>query len=271
MVGVVRQQLSHETDQPGGGFVPGAGDHGGVGEHLGARQGAASAVRLLDLGPQQVGHQVIGGMMGPPFDVLGEHDDGVLEQVWVDLTGLAALDHFDERSAAIPDVGLIGFRDAQEIADGPHRHHRPEIGDEIKPAGTDQRVQLPGAEATHQGLHGQHAPGREDTGQQAAMQIVQGWVLEQQNAWRHFDVGEQDVGGGPAAGPVGLPVRQFARDVLVPTQRVEVVLLVVVQRRFRAHAFPHRIRVVVDLDIERVVVQLDRASACHHHSLRGID
>ena len=35
LIRVIRQQLSHETDQPGSGFVPGTGDHGGVGQHLG--------------------------------------------------------------------------------------------------------------------------------------------------------------------------------------------------------------------------------------------
>ena len=35
LVWVIRQQLPHKADQPSGGLVPGAGDHGGVGQHLG--------------------------------------------------------------------------------------------------------------------------------------------------------------------------------------------------------------------------------------------
>ena len=67
-----------------------------------------------------------------------------------------------------------------------------------KPAGTDQRVQLADAESTHHGLHGQHPPRREDPGQQFAVQIVQRGIFEEQNARWHFNIGEQDVGGGPA-------------------------------------------------------------------------
>ena len=105
--------------------------------------------------------------------------------------------------------------------------------------------------------------GREDPGEQATVQIVQRRILEQQDARRHLDVVEQNVGGGAAAGPVGLPVRQFARHVLVPTQRIEVVLFVVVQRCFLTHPLPHRVWVVVDVGIVWVVIQLDRFGACH--------
>src|SRR6185437_3372237 len=88
-----------------------------------------------------------------------------------------------------------------------------------------------------------------------------------QNARRHFDIGEQDVSGGSPAGSVGLPVRQFTCHVFVAAQRVKVVLFVVVQRRFFAHALPHRVGVVIDGGVEGVVVQLDRAGAGHYQFL----
>ncbi len=208
-------------------------------------------------------------MLGPPFDELGEHHDRLFEYLLTDFAGLAALGDVDEGAVAISDTRLMLFGNAQEVADGPHRHHRPEIRDEIETAGADQRIQLPGAEFAHQRLHREHAPGREDPGQQAAVQIVQRRILEKQDARRHLDVVEEDVSGGAAAGSVSLPVRQFARHVLVSTQRIEVVLFVVVQRRFFAHPLPHRVRVVIDVGIVWVVIQLDRFGVCQRPSLQS--
>ena len=193
-------------------------------------------------------------MLGAPFDELGEQHDCLFKDLLVDLAGVAPLGDIDEGAVAIPDAFLMFFGDAQQISDGPHRHHRPEVGDEIESPRTDERVEFAGAEFTHQGFDGQHASRREDTRQQPAVQVVQRRILEQQNARRHLDVVEQNVGGGPAAGSIGFPVVQFARDVVVAAQRIEVVLFVVIQRRFFTHPFPHRVRVVVDIGIIRVVI-----------------
>src|SRR6185437_15072660 len=77
---------------------------------------------------------------------------------------------------------------------------------------------------------------------------------------------EQDVGGGAAAGAIGLPVMEFAGHIVIPAQRVEVVLLVVVQRCFFTHPLPHRIRVIVDVGIVWIVIQFDRFGVCHLES-----
>ena len=53
----------------------------GVGEHLVAGQRARRPGLVLELGVEQRGHQVVGGVLGPPVDVVGEHvavGDGVL-------------------------------------------------------------------------------------------------------------------------------------------------------------------------------------------------
>src|SRR5262249_30809614 len=55
---------------------------------------------------------------------------------------------------------------------------------------------------------------------------------------------------------VDIPVGQLGGNIFVPAQRVEVVFLVAVQRGFVAQPLPDRIRVVVDVEIERVVVRL---------------
>ena len=79
-------------------------------------------------------------MIGPPFDELGEHHDGVLEYFLTDSTGLAPLGDVDEGAVTISDARLMLFGNPQEIADGPHWQHRPEIGNEIESVCTDQRV-----------------------------------------------------------------------------------------------------------------------------------
>ena len=58
----------------------------------------------------------------------------------------------------------------------------------------------------------------------------------------------------PLAGAIRLPVDQAALHVVVATERVELVLLVVVERRFVAQPLPDRVRVGVDLEVVGVVV-----------------
>jgi hypothetical protein len=71
----------------------------------------------------------------------------------------------------------------------------------------------------------------------------------------------------PRPGPKGLPVRQLPGDVLVAAQRVEVVLIVVVQRSFVTQPFPGGVRIVIDVEVERVVVHLGGAGSGHGHVL----
>lgn len=75
-------------------------------------------------------------MFGPPLDELGEHHDGVLEYFLTDLAGIA-LGNVDEGAVTISDARLVLLGDSQEIADGPHRQHRPEIRHEIESIGTN--------------------------------------------------------------------------------------------------------------------------------------
>ena len=91
------------------------------------------------------------------------------------------------------------------------------------------------------------------------MKIVDRWVLEQDDAGWELDAAQDDVHRGAAARPIRLPVVKLARDILVPAQCVEVVLLVVVQRRLVAQPLPRRVGIVVDREIVRVVIDLDRA------------
>src|SRR4029077_13918718 len=86
------------------------------------------------------------------------------------------------------------------------------------------------------------------------MQIMNRRIFKKDDAGRNLDTAHDDIHGGAATRPVGLPIRQLAGDILIAAQRVEVVLVVVVQGGFVAQPLPDRIGVVVDVEIERVVV-----------------
>src|SRR5207302_836134 len=69
-----------------------------------------------------------------------------------------------------------------------------------------------------------------------------------------------------AAGDERLVVDQAALDVGVPAHRVEVVLLVVVERRLFPEAAEHRVGIGVDGDVVRVVVDVVRRFAADGHA-----
>ena len=130
-----------------GRLVPGAGDDRGVGEDLLAGERPGLAVLVLELGVEQSRHEVVGRVLGPPLDVVGEH--------------VAARDlfllhvHRLARLRAQVGVGLVayrdlvGFRDAEQHADDPHRHDRRQLGDDVEAARTDERVEDADAELAH--------------------------------------------------------------------------------------------------------------------------
>ena len=86
--------------------------------------------------------------------------------------------------------------------------------------------------------------------------VCVGRVLEDEDARRHLDARLDDLQDPAAPGDVGVAVDQPALDVLEAAQRVEVVLLVVVERRLLAEPCEHGIRVGVDLDRVRVVREI---------------
>ena len=80
-------------------------------------------------------------------------------------------------------------------------------------------------------------------------------VLHEDVAGRQLDAGHDEVERRALAGPVRVPVLHGPLDVVEAAQRPEVVLLVAVERRLVPHPLPDRVRVLVDLDVERVVVE----------------
>src|SRR3954453_11191103 len=99
------------------------------------------------------------------------------------------------------------------------------------------------------------------------MQIMERRILEQDDTGRHFDAAHDDVYRRAAPRPVNLPVRNLSGPVFVTTERVEVVLLVVIERRLIPQSLPDRIRVVIDLEIKRVVIHINRARFGHLYIL----
>jgi len=95
--------------------------------------------------------------------------------------------------------------------------------------------------------------------------VVDRWILEDDRAARQLDTGLDDLvdelEDGALAGDVGLPVDRAALDVFEAAQGEEVVLLVVVERPFLAQAFPDRVRVRIDVEVVRVVVDVAAQNA----------
>src|SRR5687768_6074350 len=96
------------------------------------------------------------------------------------------------------------------------------------------------------------------------MDGVGGRVLEDDDAGRHVDAGLDDLEHPAAARDEGRAVDEAPLDVVVAAHRVEVVAIVVVQRRLLPEATERRVRVAVDLDVVRVVVDVAGLDGGHH-------
>ena len=214
-----------------GGLVAGRGQQVDVAQYLLAGQAAHGAGLVLELGLEQLGHQVVGRMGGPPVDVLGEALGGAhaLAEGLVEV-GHVPLGQAQSLVDPIADGLLVGFGDAQQHADGAHGHLGAEVRDEVEPAPPDQRVEAAGTELADLGLEVVDVPGGEHPGQQAAVDVVRRGVLEDDRARRQHDVGLDDLEQGALARDVGLPVLRAGVDVVEAAQGVEVVALVVVER-----------------------------------------
>ena len=84
-------------------------------------------------------------------------------------------------------------------------------------------------------------------------------IFEDEHARRKGDVRLDQLDDGASPGDVDLPIAQPTLDVLEAADGVEVVRLVVVERRLLAQPAEHRVRIDVDLDGVRIVVDVARA------------
>ena len=139
LVRMLREELAHPTDQPGGRLVAGAGQQCAVDEDLGTGEATPGAGLVFELRHEQLGHEVVGRVLGPPVDVLAELAVGEVRV------------RSGERGAVVRDlqVGvepvaddlLVLLGDTEEHPDRAHRHLGAEVGDEVESPGADQRVQ----------------------------------------------------------------------------------------------------------------------------------
>ena len=266
LVRVVGQQLADEPDQPGCRFGAGTGDRARIGEDLRAGQLPAPAVRFLDFRVEQLGHQIVRRVLRAPFDVVDKHLIALLERVGRDLPQ-GAVFQSQKTVGVVADGGLVGLRDAEEIADRAHGHPDADVGDEVEALRADEWIEHPRTVLAHKRFDRFHAPRRENPRQQPSMQIVQWRIFEQNHTGRDFDPVEDDVQDGALTRAIGFPVGQFPGHVRIPAQRKEVVLVVEVQRRLIPQPLPCGVRIVVDREVERVVVHVDRTGIGHGHAL----
>ena len=173
-------------------------------------------------------------MVGPPVEVAGEHLLGLghhRHRIDLGQPGLveqqAGVDHLADRL-------LLVLGDAQQHPDRPHGDLRPQVGDEVEAVRPDQRVEGPAAEPPDLGLDREHLLRREHPGEDAAVGVVEGWVLEERVAGRQIDPELDELEQRSLRRAVRPPVVEAGLDVGVAAQREEVVRLVVVERRLLA-------------------------------------
>src|SRR5277367_4654402 len=91
-------------------------------------------------------------------------------------------------------------------------------------------------------------------------------VLEEDDARRDLHAALDELEDRSLARDVCAPFRTATLDVVESAERVEVVVLVVIEGCLVTQAFPHGVGIGVDLEVVRVVVQL--AVGCARHGDR---
>ena len=119
------QELAGPPDQHPRRLVARGADDVDVREEFVASQPPRRAGLVLELGVQQLGHDVVGRVIDAPVDVVGE--DGAAERVIADLGVPAACEE------VIAYGLLVALGHPEEHADDAHRHLRAEVGDEVEP------------------------------------------------------------------------------------------------------------------------------------------
>ena len=240
LVGMLGEDLAGPADEPVGGFIAGAGDDVNEDQNLLARQLAICAGLVGKLDIEQLGHQIVRRIFDAPVEIfLVALADETMVGIIAGLAGLGAQVFIDARLHALE----VFLGDAEQHADDAQRHFGAEIIDEIEAPAFNQRVQRLGAKGADLRLQRVHLFGREHAGEQAAMHGVQRRVFEDENAGRDGHVLLDDLKNAAAAGDEGIAVEQAALDILVAAHRVEIILLVVIERRFLAQPGPGRIGV----------------------------
>ena len=207
LVGVLGQQLAGPPDEAGGGLVAGPVEQRDEVHHLAPGEPAERAGLVGELGVEQLGHEVVGRVLGPPADVLAEEVGRAhVARAFVGEVGHGAVVQLEVVADQVPQGGLVLLGDAQQHADGPHRHLGAEVGDEVEAAGARVRVEAAGAELPQLGLQGVHLLGGEHPRHQAPVVVVDRRVLEDDEAGRDVHAALDDLEDGALGRAVGVPV-----------------------------------------------------------------
>lgn len=241
----------------------GAGEKRCVGEHFRPGQSAAGTVCLLQFGVQQIGHQIIGRVLRAPIDVLG------IARAVSETLLRRQLFTWRGAKAAVRIVAvslLLGLRNTEQHADRPHRHQGAEVCHEVEPIRADDGVQTAGTERPNLVFQLRDPPRCEHPVQHLAVHRVHRRILEDEHARRHLDISADEVQNRATARYERLVIGEDPLDVVSPADGVEVVFLVVVERRLFPQPPVHRVRVDIDIGVVRVVIQLDLARHRHVRS-----
>ena len=268
-----RERDRSEPQQPGDGLGAGRADQLDEGDDLLQGQVALLTV-LFDLRVHEPADQVVLRVSASLLQEFGK--DG--KRVVGDLAVLAdepfapfagsglhrlALLHVEAGVGPLTELACMAFGEPEQRQDDCRRQHAREAVDvvELRVAGdvveevTTQRGDLR--------LEIGDAPRGEGAADELAQLRVPGRVHHD----HHRDVVElvaDHLEHDPVTGDEGLRVEQAVEHVLVATERVELVLLVPVDRRLVAEALPDRVRIGVDRVVPGVVVEVGRR---HRHRL----
>ena len=88
------------------------------------------------------------------------------------------------------------------------------------------------------------------------MQVMRRRVFEEDVPSGHLDVAPDDLEHRTLTRDERLPVDRGSFDILEPAERIEVVLLVVVERGLVPEPLEHRVRIRVDLPVVGVVIHV---------------
>ena len=121
---------------------------------------------------------------------------------------------------------------------------------------SDQRIETSRTVGTHPGLDLRDPAGGEQSRHESAVRAVKWRVLEDDHAGWELHVVPDQLEQRASGGAVGSPVGETGHHVLVAAERPELVLVVAIERRLVPHPPPDWMRIGVDLEVVRVVVDV---------------
>ena len=261
LVGVLAEHLADPADEAVRRFVARGREDVDEDQDLLPGEVANLTRGVLELDAQQVGHEVVGGVIGSPGDVVGE--EGLVGKVVVVVLARFPGQLLHAEVLALAHGLLIALGDAEQHSDHVDRHDVAEVEHEVEAVLTDERIERIRAEVADLALQRVHLARGEHAGEHAAVRAVQGRVLEDEHTRRDVDVRLDELEDPALRRAVGAVVDEAPVDVLEATHGVEVELFVVVERRLFAQPAIDRVRIGVRLRIGRVVVEIAARRQAH--------